>query len=125
MFVAIELDDRIKRTLPSVASALVLRASAKQGAFKFVNPAQAHLTLSFLGDVQPPMSDGLVSAMNDPIDLHPFRIAFRGLGVFPPRGAPRVLWLAVSDGADEVIALQRVVARRLEAIGVAPEDRPF
>jgi 2'-5' RNA ligase len=125
MFVAIELDDRIKRTLPSVTADFALRASARQGAFKFVNPAQAHLTLSFLGDVQPPMIDGIISAMNDPIELRPFRIAFSGLGIFPPRGAPRVLWLAVSDGADDVIALQRVVARRLEALGLALEDRPF
>jgi RNA 2',3'-cyclic 3'-phosphodiesterase len=122
MFVAIELDDRIK-------SAFALRASARQGlgpAFKFVNLEQAHLTLVFLGEVASPQSDRIIAAMQQPIeDVHPFRMAFGGLGVFPPRGAPRVLWLGVSEGEREVIALQRVVARRLEALGIQPEDRPF
>ena len=117
MFVAIELDDRIKRSLPSVALG---------SHFKFVNARQAHLTLVFLGEVALPQSDRIIAAMQQPFDdVHPFRMAFGGLGVFPPRGAPRVLWLGVSEGEGEVIALQRTVARRLEALGIQPEDRPF
>lgn len=121
MFVAIELDD----------SASALRASARQAqalppTFKFVKPDQLHLTLVFLGDVASPLSDRIIAAMQQPIDdVPPFHMAFGGLGVFPPRGAPRVLWLGVSEGEREVIALQRTVARRMEALGIQPEDRPF
>ena len=121
MFVAIELED----------PALALRATARQAqalppTFKFVKPEQLHLTLVFLGEVASPQSDRIIAAMQQPIDdVHPFHMAFGGLGVFPPRGAPRVLWLGVSEGELEVIALQRTVARRLEALGIQPEDRPF
>ena len=129
MFVAIDLDDRIKESLPSVARCAKEGASARQGlgpSFKFVDPEQTHLTLVFLGEVASPQSDRIIAAMQQPIeDVHPFHMAFGSLGIFPLRGAPRVLWLAVSEGAREAIALQRVVARRLEALGMQPEDRPF
>ena len=125
MFVAIELEDRIKASLPSVAAKVT--QAAKEGAtFKLVDPHQAHLTLVFLGEIVSPQSDRIIAAMQQPIDgVPPFHLTFRGLGVFPPRGAPRVLWFGVSEGEREVIALQGIVARRLEALGVQPEDRPF
>src|SRR2546425_9247783 len=118
MFVAIDLDDRIKAGLPSVAR------RAKEGpTLKLVDPQQAHLTMVFLGEVASPQSDRIIAAMQQPIeDVHPFHMAFGGLGIFPPRGAPRVLWLGVSEGEREAIALQRAVARRLEALGMQPED---
>ena len=121
MFVAIELDDRIKESLPSVAR------RAKEGpTLKLVDSQQAHLTLVFLGEVASPQSDRIIAAMQQPMDgVNSFHLAFGGLGIFPPRGAPRVLWLGVSEGEREVIALQRAVARRLERLGIQPEERPF
>jgi len=118
-FVAIDLDDTIRR------SASALRASAGQGlgaAFRFVNPQQLHLTLAFMADVAP---DRVVPALDAPIDMPPFTLAVGGLGVFPPRGAPRVLWLGLTEGAREVIAAQKIVAGRLQSLGVALDDREF
>jgi RNA 2',3'-cyclic 3'-phosphodiesterase len=124
MFVAIDLDDRIKAGLPSVAA--YAKPRREGGSLKFVDPQRAHLTLVFLGEIASPQSDRIIAVMQQPIaDVHPFHMTFGGLGVFPPRGAPRVLWLGVSEGEREVIALQRVVARRLQALGIEPEDRPF
>jgi 2'-5' RNA ligase len=45
--------------------------------------------------------------------------------VFPPRGAPRVLWLGVSAGRQAIVDLQQLVATRLAAAGVPPEGRAF
>ena len=36
-----------------------------------------------------------------------------------------MLWLGVSEGEREVIALERLVARRLETLGLTLEDRAF
>jgi 2'-5' RNA ligase len=123
MFVAIELDDRVR------TSAFALRAAADEGSgasFRRVNPHQAHLTLAFLGEVLTPRSEQIIAAMREPIEgVYPFRLAFGGLGAFPPRGAPRVLWLGVSEGERDVLALQRLVVVRLEALGVTLEDRAF
>ena len=46
------------------------------------------------------------------------------LGVFPPTGLPRVLWIGIADGAESLGIVHRLLAERL---GVADrgEDRPF
>jgi len=45
--------------------------------------------------------------------------------VFPPRGAPRVLWVGVVAGVLPLSELQRELAQRIAALGIALEDRPF
>jgi 2'-5' RNA ligase len=72
-----------------------------------------HLTLHFEADadanVERLLRDGLV----DPIPLPPFGLRFQGLGFFPARGAPRVLWLGVGGGLDGLNAVWREVVRRV------------
>ena len=116
MFVAIDLDDTIRH---------VMHQQQRHAAFPnvtFVNPQQAHLTLAFMAHAA---SERVVPALDAPIDRAPFDLAVGGLGIFPPRGAPRVLWLGLTEGAREVIAVQKIVAGRLKSAGVALEDREF
>src|ERR1051325_2525991 len=124
MFVAIELDESTRAAVAREQQmAWRLAANAPM---KFVDPKQAHLTLAFLADVPSPQCDQLIAAMQQPIDgIGPFDVAFGGLGVFPMRGAPRVLWLGVQDGAREVVALQHAVATRIASLGLTLEDRAF
>src|SRR5690349_408369 len=117
MFVAIDLDEPMKAAVAREQQ-MAWRLAA-QSPINFVRPEQAHLTLAFLGDVQAPQIDRVITAMQEPIACGgPFDVTFGGLGAFPPRGAPRVLWLGVLTGAPEVIAVQRHVAERLTALGV-------
>jgi 2'-5' RNA ligase len=67
----------------------------------------------------------IVDALSTDIDLSPFAAALQGLGVFPPRGAPRILWIGVEEGAKQIGEVQREVANRLTRLGVALERRPF
>jgi len=123
MFAAIDLDAGVKAGLAGAARGAGVDGRAS---FKFVDPQQAHLTLAFLGEVPSPQCDRIVAAMEAPIGgVAPFHVTFGGLGVFPPRGAPRVLWLGVLEGVPGLTALQQRVARRLEALGVTLEDRAF
>ena len=124
MFVAVDLDDSTRAAVAREQQmAWRLAANAP---ITFVDPKQAHLTLAFLADVPSPQCDQLIAAMHEPIDaVGPFDMAFGGLGVFPPKGAPRVLWLGVLEGAREVIALQQAVAQRIASLGLALEDRAF
>jgi 2'-5' RNA ligase len=124
MFVAIDLDESTKAAVAREQQ-MAWRLAA-QSPIKFVNPQQAHLTLAFLADVPAPQVDRVIAAMAEPIaEPGPFQMAFGGLGVFPPKGAPRVLWLGVLGGARESIVLQREVTRRLQALGLTLDDRDF
>src|SRR3982750_4330329 len=57
--------------------------------------------------------------------MMPFTVALSGVGVFPPRGAPQVVWLGIADGGQHVTALQREVAARIADCGLPLERRPF
>src|SRR4029077_11342808 len=86
---------------------------------KWVKPEQAHLTLVFIGSVDDARVPAVADAIGADIDLPPFDARFEGVGVFPPRGAPRVLWIGVGSGARELIAVQHVLAARVAASGLA------
>jgi 2'-5' RNA ligase len=90
-----------------------------------VRPEQMHLTLAFLGEVENGRGVSVVEAMRADLDALAFAIVFAGLGVFPPHGAPRVLWLGVRAGHDAAIVVQRQVADRLAQAGIAFERRAY
>jgi 2'-5' RNA ligase len=124
LFVALDLDDGARRAI----AALQQRVAAGLGAdrsIKMVDPARMHLTLVFLGEIAEEDVPAIVDSLSTSIDVRPFAAVFQGMGVFPPRGAPRVLWLAVGEGSDEIVEVQRVVASRLGGLGVTLEPRPF
>jgi len=124
LFVALDLDDDARR----VIGALQHRVAETLGAdrsIKAVDPAHMHLTLAFLGEIADRDVPAIVETLSTDIIVPRFAAVFQGLGVFPPRGAPRVLWVGVGEGSDQIVEVQRVVARRLEGLGIALEPRPF
>src|SRR4051794_17251450 len=92
---------------------------------KWVRAESAHLTLVFLGQVPADVLQRLVQGISHDIDAAPFRIAFSGRGVFPTRGAPRVLWAGIGAGLDQLRSVQREIARRVALHGIALDARPF
>ena len=88
-----------------------------------VRPAQLHLTLHFLGDVE----DDVCGTLRDALagvhgDL--FRLSIQGTGVFPPRGRPSVLWAGVVD-LDALVALHAAIGAAVESCGLEIERRPY
>ncbi|WMW66520.1 RNA 2',3'-cyclic phosphodiesterase [Nitratidesulfovibrio liaohensis] len=87
-------------------------------------PGNWHLTLRFLGDVPAPRCNEVANALRT-ISFAPLQLAVGAAGAFPARGAPRVLWLGLAQGAPECTALATAVNAALAPLGFAPEDRPF
>jgi RNA 2',3'-cyclic 3'-phosphodiesterase len=125
LFVAIDLDDPARAAIADEQKRLIRTFGRGDRSLRWVRPDQMHLTLVFIGNVDDSRSPPLVEAMRQEIDLPPFTVAFARIGVFPPHGAPSVLWLGVSRGASEAVGVQRIVADRLEKLGVARERRPY
>jgi RNA 2',3'-cyclic 3'-phosphodiesterase len=67
----------------------------------------------------------VVDAVNIELDAPAFEIAVEGVGVFPPHGAPRALWVGVAAGSARLTSLQREIAGLIRDRGVAFDDRPF
>jgi RNA 2',3'-cyclic 3'-phosphodiesterase len=132
LFVAADLPDAAREAIAAeqkrIASALTKEQrepSRRGGALRWVKAEHSHLTLVFLGDVEDARVASVVESVGRNVDAAPFEIVFDGLGLFPPRGAPRVLWIGVDAGADALIDLQRELARRIAALGIPLEDRRF
>lgn len=123
LFTAIDLSDEARRAIAGEQTRI--RRELPDASLRWVRPDHMHLTLAFIGEVAPVRGAAVVECMSAPLPQRPFRLVFGGVGVFPPHGAPRVLWLGSLDGAREAVELQRAVALRLESVGVPRGDRVF
>ena len=124
LFVAVDLDEKARAAL--AAEQQRVRAASESGSpIRWVRPEQLHMTLVFLGEVEPPRVDAIVEVLGRPIDQPPIALAFAGLGVFPPRGAPRALWIGVATGDQELHRVQQAIADRVARLDIPLENRPF
>jgi 2'-5' RNA ligase len=124
LFIATDLDDAAREAIAALQWQLKRRAAAGSS-LKWTRPEQWHVTLAFIGEADDMLSSKLIVATQKRPAQPAFEATFDRVGMFPPRGAPRVLWLGVSQGADAMSALQREIAARVEAVGVALERRTF
>ncbi len=93
---------------------------------RWTRPDARHVTLQFLGEVNEGRVDATTTALRNTAATHaPFDATFDRVGGFPNMGRPRVLWLGLGNGTDELAALAADVRRSLEAAGFEAEDRPF
>src|SRR6478672_5336905 len=102
-----------------------LKNTLRASSIRWTKHDQLHITLVFIGEVTDERAATIVETMRDSIPHPPFRFELGGIGAFPPRGAPRALWIGVKSGAESMIRVQSLVADRLERIGVERERRPF
>jgi 2'-5' RNA ligase len=128
VFVAVDVDEPARRSIGEeqrrIARTIGQDESRSHGP-KWIAPDLLHLTLAFLGHVPEERVPALTTRLGEPFSMAPFTITCEGLGVFPPRGAPQVVWLGIADGAQQLTALQRGVAARIADCGLALEARPF
>jgi RNA 2',3'-cyclic 3'-phosphodiesterase len=102
-----------------------LKETMRASSIRWTKRDQLHITLVFIGEVPDQRAARIIETMRDAIPHPPFRFELGGIGAFPPRGAPRALWIGVTSGAAQMIRVQSLVADRLEGIGVERERRPF
>jgi len=121
-FIAIELPQEIKDKL-SELQALLKKADAD---VKWVEPANIHLTLKFLGEIDEAKSVKVAGAIEDITrGLKQFQISLSSCGAFPKMEFPRVIWVAIAKGNREIATLAGDLEERIEKLGIPKEDRPF
>ena len=90
---------------------------------RWIPPEQLHLTLCFIGEVSGSAFLDIREALEE-IQVAPFSLRLQGVGFFPPRGQPRVIWAGIEQ-SEPLLALQRKITTRLFHLGVEPENRKF
>ncbi|MCR9246644.1 MAG: RNA 2',3'-cyclic phosphodiesterase [bacterium] len=118
-FLALDLPLPVRNYLAKTA-----RSELQKGTIKFVPPEHIHLTLAFVGEVDDDTARGL-EAIVDAAELSPMQFALAGLGHFPPRGAPRVVWAGLAGDIDALTRLQGEVTAAITDLGIELDRRPF
>jgi len=98
------------------------------GSLRPVDPADAHVTLKFLGEVDPNRLDDLEAALAAAVadaGVGRFAMTVGGLGVFPSLDYISVVWAGVREGGPELTRLHDAVERETTAIGFDPADHDF
>lgn len=123
VFCAIELPESLKAQIGQHISSL---RNATEANANWSLSDNIHLTLKFLGEVEVERVVTVTSAAAAAVNgIAPFRIEVEGAGAFPPRGAPRVLWLGVNDLEGRLAELHARIESEFAAAGFPKESRPF
>lgn len=94
LFIAIELDDEVKRTLLAIQDQL----SEFSRVVRWAKPEQMHLTLKFLGETPDDRVEAVCAAAGGVAgQVRPFRMALGACGCFPPRGAVRIVQRGITE----------------------------
>ena len=123
-FVAVDISQAARDALAEVSHRLQERGVS---GVRWVRPEGVHLTLKFLGDIDPTLVDGILEALERACrGIGPLRLAISGVGAFPNLANPRVLWVGLKGELESLGELQGRIDREVSVAGGLPlEERPF
>jgi 2'-5' RNA ligase len=120
-FVAAELPAPVRGALERAAAP----ARERFPPASWVRAANLHLTLAFLGELEPGRLPEVRSALSGALARQaPLAVRTAGIGAFPERGPLRVVWIALEPAAA-LAALAGAAREALRAIGVGFDAKRF
>ncbi|HLJ97788.1 MAG TPA: RNA 2',3'-cyclic phosphodiesterase [Gemmataceae bacterium] len=106
------------KTIRDRAAALQEKLAQTGTAVKWVEPENIHITLLFLGEVDDREVPSICRVVAEETQRHgPFRLSVEGLGCFPNPRRPRIVWIGVGAGTQELCALHDDLEPPLLALG--------
>ena len=121
VFVAVEIPEPIRADLPRLQASL---SEAGMRNVRWVRPSAIHLIFRFCGEISSEIVQCVGERFFSGAPFPPFQVRLGRLGVFPPKGPPRVLFLGFEQ-VDRLRQLAAWVADRVEAADLPRERRAF
>lgn len=101
LFVALDINEEIKMKVNNIISSLKTFPSVK-----WVEKENLHITLKFLGEVREELVNEIMKRIESLAkETKPFSFTLQGLGYFGSAKFPKVIWIGVKDGKNEIISL--------------------
>jgi 2'-5' RNA ligase len=116
LFVAIDLPESTKQFLVDL--------DPKIRGVRWIEAAQMHLTLGFFGDVPEDVDQALREKLSR-IEFGVFFLPITGVGTFPSKGPPKIIWIGVGRGHPHLFQVHKRVQEAALAAGIEPELRPW
>ena len=83
-----------------------------------------HLTLGFFGDVDPVIEEKLREKLAA-IQWSAFFLPLIGLGTFPAKGWPKIIWIGVGTGHPHLFQLHKRVQDAAVSVGLEGDLKPW
>jgi len=118
-FIAFDIEEEdVLRKITSVQRMLV-----ETGAdLKLVDPANIHITIRFLGEIQPYMIEKVYRELTK-VSFSSFEVELKGLGAFPNPRRARVVWVGIRKGAEELTSIFNQLEPNLRRLGFRPDHK--
>lgn len=122
LFVAVEVPQDRRAALDSALASF----KAANPSLRFTKVENQHVTLKFLGWLEPEQVDAAQTMCEEIAVAHTAgRAALAELGAFPSLRRARVLWAGLSDPDGTCASLAEALDARAEELGVEREGRVF
>jgi 2'-5' RNA ligase len=122
LFIAVPVPDNVRDHLRQLLADL----KKSRADYKWVEPENLHLTMSFLGETDPGRIAALESVLKESVGgRSAFTMAFGAIGAFDSLDRPRVLWVGMTEGASELKELAARLNQELLRAGFPCEGREF
>jgi len=119
-FLAVEIPENIRKVIHD----FIQIEAKKELPIKWVAFENLHITLKFLGEIDDKMKAEITPAIAEISQKHnPFGVQFAGLGCFPNPRNPRIVWVGVKQGGEELCAIAADLENELARFGFKEEKR--
>ena len=112
VFIAIPVSAVIKPILPLLKSKFIRNYEK----IKWIPLENIHLTLKFVGNISINYIPILIQSLKKDIIQNSFKLVIESTGVFSSSHSPKVLWLGIKRGADELMSLHTQIEKSLRAM---------
>jgi 2'-5' RNA ligase len=120
LFVALSISADVRHQLASLLGEL----QGADGQPRWVNPANLHITLKFIGQVAAVELASIRQALAAVAPPPAFDLELRGIGFFPNDRRPAVVWAGIA-APSELGELAERIDHALSSCGIPREKRPF
>ena len=125
-FVALNIPITMVRRVADLQADLRAKAWTAKIRVGWVPPPNMHVTLKFLGNIPAENATIIGDRFRELLAERPaIRVQLKGMGAFPSREQPRVLWLGTLCENDELVQLATDVDDWLADLRYPKEKRPF
>ncbi len=108
---------------PDIRQSLSMLQYGLEGV-RWEEESKFHITLRFIGSMSPSVYRCVDKAV-ECLALSSFPVELRGIGYFPLRGLPEVLWAGIKSN-QVLLSMQRAIEQAVtSSVGIKPEKRKF
>lgn len=110
LFIAIEIPKDIKEYISKIQE----KIDTTKNKIRFINKAQTHLTLKFLGEVQPDKVEHITENLRK-IAFKTFSVYLDKIGIFPNENYIKVIWIGLKP-EEPVLQIQKNIDEGLKKL---------